>query len=104
VTLLTYLPLRSARRLPAFLRFTRKIQRQLAGAPGLVGYTLRAKPLRRQFWTLSAWESAEALEAFVVAAPHRDVMAALASDLGDGRFFRRGTARGSELPLRFDER
>jgi hypothetical protein len=96
VTLLTYLPLRSARRLPAFLRFTRKIQRQLAGAPGLVGYTLRAKPL--------AWESAEALEAFVVAAPHRDVMAALASDLGDARFFRRGTARGSELPLRFDER
>jgi hypothetical protein len=65
------LPLARYSRIPAFLATTMKIRRQLAGAEGLVGYALDAKLFRKTFWTLSAWESRSALDAFSNANPHR---------------------------------
>jgi hypothetical protein len=65
------LPLTRYRQVPAFLAATRKIRHQLATAEGLVGYTLDAKLFHKTFWTLSAWESKAALEAFSNANPHR---------------------------------
>src|SRR5215831_20040747 len=70
LVLLTYLPLRRFRTLPAFFRLILVVQRQLAGTAGLVGYTLRARPFSRRFWTLSVWEGEDALKRFVVAQPH----------------------------------
>ena len=52
--LLSYLPLKKFCAIPSFLRFTFQIQTQLRTTPGAVGYSLRAKPLSRNFWTLSA--------------------------------------------------
>jgi len=42
LALLSYLPL--------------KIRAQLAGTPGLIGYSFRANLLSHRFWTLSTWE------------------------------------------------
>ena len=53
LVLLTYLPLRRFRTFPAFFRLILAVQRQLAGTAGLVGYTLRARPFSRRFWTHS---------------------------------------------------
>jgi hypothetical protein len=36
--------------------------------------TLRAQPLRRTYWTLSAWTDEAALNAFARAEPHRTIM------------------------------
>jgi hypothetical protein len=36
--------------------------------------TLRAQPLRRTYWTLSAWTDEAALNSFARAEPHRTIM------------------------------
>ncbi len=82
LALLTMLPLRSYRAMPWFLRFTRQIQRQLRGASGLLGYSLLARPLWKQFWTLSVWEGGTLLADFVCQIPHRTATVAPQPDMG----------------------
>ena len=48
-----------------FFRAATALRKQLAGAEGLVGYSLRAKPLSRSYWTLSVWNDQTALEQFM---------------------------------------
>lgn len=62
---------------PRFFRAVRLVRKQLADAQGLVGYTLRAKPLARDYWTLSVWVDREALHAFMRTPPHVGVMSSL---------------------------
>lgn len=71
VIMASRLPLARYRHIPRFLAATMKIRRQLAGAEGLLGYALDAKLLRKTFWTLSAWDNQQALDAFSMANPHR---------------------------------
>lgn len=59
---------------PGFMRQSMRAWRQVTTAPRALGATLRAQPLRRVFWTLSAWESEEALHAYAHAHPHSEVM------------------------------
>jgi len=86
VALLSELPLESFRALPAFLSYAREIDAQLKRASGLIGYSMKARLLRKLFWTLSVWESSAALDAFVRQAPHDDAMAALREKMGKTRF------------------
>jgi len=102
LVLLTYLPLRRFRTLPAFVGLIRGIRRQLAETTGLVGYTLRARPFSRRFWTLSVWDSEDALKLFVVAQPHRDTMRNLRGKMGETSFTR-WQVRGSDLPLSWED-
>ena len=51
--------------------------RQVRSAPGCLGASLIAQPLRRVFYTLSAWENHDALYGFAKTQPHRDIMASL---------------------------
>jgi quinol monooxygenase YgiN len=53
------------------------VRSQLARADGLIGYTLRAKPLARDYWTLSVWKDQEALREFMRTSPHVQVMTSL---------------------------
>ncbi|MCZ6775225.1 MAG: hypothetical protein O7D34_02070, partial [Ignavibacteria bacterium] len=82
LVLMSYLPLKRFRMIPRFISYTREIQTQLSQAKGLIGYSLRAKPLRRAFWTLSVWENENALMEFVSNPPHHHVMTALATHMG----------------------
>ena len=86
VALLTELPLESFRALPAFLSYTREIDAQLKRSTGLIGYSMKARLLQKLFWTLSVWESAAALKAFVDERPHEYVMEALRGRMGRTRF------------------
>ena len=102
VGLVSELPLSRYRAIPKFLRMTRQIQSQLADSEGLVGYALRTNFLRRWFWTVSIWESEEALRNFVRENPHREIMAALHEEMGVTRFDRFAVS-GEEAPLTIDE-
>ena len=102
LALVSYLPLKSYWREPHFFFYTARVMKQLASAPGLLGYSLLARPLLRRFWTLSAWENAGALEGFVERPPHARIMTALTRHM-DKTEFVRWTLKGSELPLRWDE-
>jgi hypothetical protein len=95
------LPLRSIAKVPWFLRLTASVVRQLERTDGLVGYSLRAQPLARTFWTLSAWTDSRALTAFVRETPHQGVMTKLRPHMGPTRFTT-WTAPGSALPMPWD--
>jgi hypothetical protein len=66
--------------------FSMEIHGQLKATAGVIGYSLRAKPLSRRFWTLSVWENSAALMDFVARMPHNDGMKAMAPFLGKTRF------------------
>jgi len=102
LVLLTVLPLNHLRDLGVFLLYTWRILVQLRRTPGLLGYSLLAHILQRQFWTLSVWEDEAALQQFVVASPHRYVMRALQEKMGQTRFVR-WRMRGAEFPPRWQE-
>jgi hypothetical protein len=62
------------------------IRKQLATADGLVGYTLRANPLARDYWTLSVWQDENALRAFMRMPPHVGLMTSLRPFMGPTKF------------------
>lgn len=95
--LVSYLPLNNFRALPKFMRYTRHIQRQLASSEGLVGYSMDANVVRKEFWTLSVWEDAQALRRFVEKTPHDKVMKDLLPDMGQTEFVR-WKEQGSSVP------
>jgi heme-degrading monooxygenase HmoA len=100
--MLTYLPMRRLSRLPRFLRYVMAIKRQLDKTEGLMGYSLLAKPIRSNYWTLSAWESDEALRRFIREPPHRDAMADLPNYLS-GFKTTRWMAAWNGLPPRWSD-
>jgi hypothetical protein len=88
LVLATHLPLKSLLSTVRFARAIRSVQKQLERTDGVIGYSLRAQPLRRDYRTLSVWEGDRALMAFVRELPHRDVMARFAPSLGAFRYVR----------------
>lgn len=100
LVLVSELPLKRFRDLGVFLRYTWQIRGQLRRAPGLLGYSLAARILKRQFWTLSVWDGEAALQRFVVENPHGHVMTALQAKMGQTRFVR-WNLRGSAFPPRW---
>jgi len=100
--LLSYLPLNKYRAIPGFLRFSSQIQKQLRTTPGVVGYSLRAKLLSRNFWTLSAWADEKTMMDFVAKIPHGQAMKAMIPHMGPTKFTK-WKVLGSALPLRWEE-
>ena len=84
----SYLPLASVTATIRFFRAVAAIRKQLRTADGLVGYTLRARPLRRDYWTLSVWSDQAALQQFMCTAPHVGVMGSLKPVMGPTKFVR----------------
>ena len=102
LALLSYLPLKSYWRIPFFFLNTAQVVKQLASAEGMMGYSALARPLSKQFWTLSAWKDDAALRTFVQYPPHVRIMTALTPHMGETKFVR-WTVNGSDLPLRWDD-
>ena len=102
VVLLSYLLLQRLRRIPWFAFQANRIVRQLQRSAGVVGYSLNSRPLRRQFWTLSAWHDEAAPQAFVHEPPHVDTMRTMIPHMDQTRFVR-WTVRGADLPVRWDD-
>lgn len=82
----SHLPLGKIAATVRFLRGVWAVRRQLAGADGLVGYTLRAKPFARDYWTLSVWNDQASLRAFMRTPPHAQLMNSLKPLMGPTKF------------------
>lgn len=69
-----------------------------AGSPateGVMGFSLLARPLRKQYATLSVWVDEPALAAFAGGGRHGELMTDLAKEMGPTKFVR-WTMRGSD--------
>lgn len=71
------------------------VRKQLAEAEGLIGFSLLARPMRKQYATLSVWEEERALDRFANQTPHRELVAALAPAMAPTTFVR-WTTRGED--------
>ena len=98
VVMATYLPLRSYRSIPGFLRWTFRIQRQLHASDGLLGYALATQLLRKRFWTVSAWTDERSLGRFNRSDPHRRAMDAIRPRMGRTVFVS-WTVTASDVPV-----
>jgi quinol monooxygenase YgiN len=94
----SYLPLKRITSTARFFRAVSAIRKQLAAADGLVGYTLRAKPVARDYWTLSVWRDETALHAFMRTPPHVGVMTSLSPVMGQTKFIRWTITTADALP------
>jgi len=59
--------------LPAFLISSLRIGRQARNAPGNLAVKI-LQDRRKTFWTCTAWESEDAMRAFMLAPPHKPAM------------------------------
>ena len=71
------------------------VRKQLARTEGVVGFSLLARPLRKQYATLSIWVDERALAAFAGTSPHNEIMTDLAPEMGATKFVR-WTITGSD--------
>jgi len=74
----------------------------LRATPGVIGYSLRAKVLSRDFWTLSVWQDQKTLMDFVSNMPHGEAMKAMTTHMGRTKITQWKVA-GSALPLSWNE-
>jgi len=102
VALSSYLPLKSFWQIPHFFLYTAQVTKQLASAEGVLGYSVLARPLSKQFWTLSAWKDDAALRTFVQYPPHTRIMTALTPHMGETKFVR-WMVKGFQLPLSWED-
>ena len=82
----SHLPLRNITSTLRFFRAVAAIRKQLSSTEGLVGYALRAKPVAREYWTLSVWNDRDALGQFMRTPPHVGLMGSLKPFMGTTRF------------------
>ncbi|CAL9429123.1 DUF3291 domain-containing protein [Streptomyces sp. enrichment culture] len=86
VVMASRLKLKSLVRVPRFFLLSGGVYRQAQNSPGNVGVSLRADPWRKTFWTLSAWESREALNTYIRTDPHLSVMSKLKPAMRESLF------------------
>lgn len=89
---------RSLRDVPRFFLRSLAAWQQVRSAPGAYGASLVAQPLKRTFWTLSAWEDKQALYTYAKTEPHRSIMTGLRSTTS-GSVFTFWEIPAAELPL-----
>ncbi len=82
----SHLPLKRITATVRFFRAVSAVRKQLATADGLIGYTVRARPLARHYWTLSVWTDNTALREFMRTLPHIQLMTSLKPVMGPTKF------------------
>ncbi|OLT26678.1 DUF3291 domain-containing protein [Actinomadura sp. CNU-125] len=93
---------RSPRHVPGFFLASLALLRQARRSPGTHGFTLKAEPTKRTFWTLSAWRDDEALRAYAAAEPHRSTMRRQRAAMRDSTFVF-WNVKGADLPVAWDD-
>ncbi len=86
VVMASRLQVTSLLQVPRFLLDAFRVRRQALRAPGALGVSLVAHPLRREFYTLSAWRDRDAITEFVRSEPHKSVMSRHRTSMADSKF------------------
>ena len=102
VVMASKLQVKSLLSVPRFFLLSLVVWKQVRSAPGVVGASLRAEPLKRTFWTLSAWRDQEALDTFARTDPHARIVARLRKVMDRSVFVFYPTARDA-LPVAWDD-
>ncbi|MFJ8859018.1 DUF3291 domain-containing protein [Streptomyces sp. NPDC102451] len=87
---------------PRFFLLSLVVWKQVRSAPGVIGASLRAEPLKKTFWTLSAWSSQEALDTFSRSEPHAGIAGRLRKVMARSVFVFYPTGR-EQLPAGWDD-
>ncbi len=95
IVLASSIPPRSMSSTFRLFRGASGVRKQLEATEGVAGFSLLARPLRKQYATLSVWIDDRALATFAGENPHRDLMAKLSPEMGPTKFVR-WTIRGSD--------
>lgn len=95
------LELSHLRHVPPFLIASIRLRRAIAEADGAVGLGLRARPLARTFWTLSAWSDQQALQAYNQSPLHRGIVERFRPHIASSTF--RFYAVEDGMPPRWDD-
>ena len=74
---------------------SRAVAAQLENTDGVVGFSMLARPIRKQYATLSVWVDDAALKAFAASAPHSQLVDDLTAEMAPTRFLR-WTIRGDD--------
>ena len=69
-------------------RGARAVRKQLREPKAWLGSALLARPLKKQYATLSIWVDQHALGAFADSSPHRELIASLSPEMGATKFVR----------------
>ena len=102
LVLASSIPPRSIRSTWRLFRGAGAVRKQLAGTEGVVGFALLARPLRKQYATLSVWRDEGALARFAGADPHRELVKELTPEMGATKFVR-WTMKGADGRPSWDE-
>ncbi|UXA21325.1 hypothetical protein [Mycobacterium sp. SMC-4] len=86
VVLASRFQLRRYRDVVPFFVAALRIDAEVRRSEGAVGLALIAQPLRRTFYTLSAWRDQAAIDAMIATEPHRSVMLRYRELTSDSRF------------------
>ncbi|WTX00788.1 DUF3291 domain-containing protein (plasmid) [Streptomycetaceae bacterium NBC_01309] len=93
---------RSLKDVPRFFLKSLAAWKQVRKAPGAFGASLIARPFKRTFLTLSAWDSRDSLMAYNSTDPHRGIVTAMRPTMKRSTFvFWHTTA--DELPVTWKE-
>ncbi|MCD0451581.1 DUF3291 domain-containing protein [Actinocorallia sp. API 0066] len=101
VVMASRLEVRSLAQAPGFLLASLALWRQALRAPGAVGVALKADPLRRTFWTVSAWTDEQAIRAYAGTEPHRSTMRRKRSVMKESTFVFWNSSP-ADLPVSWD--
>lgn len=102
VVMASHFKVRGFRHVLPFFIDALRVHRQVRRADGAYGISLVARPLRREFWTLSAWRDQAALHAMVRTEPHRGVMKRHRAAMAETTF-RFWTVPAGDLPVNWDD-
>ena len=97
LVLASSIPPNSRRSTWRLFRGASAVRKQLAATDGVIGFSLLARPIRKQYATLSVWTGEDALAKFAGADPHHDLMRSLTPEMGPTKFVR-WTIRGARRP------
>lgn len=86
LAMLTYLSLKHWWHTPSFVMYIVRIHAQLRRTPGLIGFSMRAKPFAKQYWTLSLWQDKQSIATYVQTPPHAIIMHEMGGKMGQTAF------------------
>ena len=95
LVLASRIPPRSRRSTWRLFRGSSTVRKQLALTNGVIGFSMLARPLAKQYATLSVWRDEDSLAAFAGSEPHRGLMSKLSPEMGPTKFVR-WTMRGAD--------
>jgi hypothetical protein len=96
------LEVRSLSTVPRFFLKSMTAWKQVNAAPGVLGASLLAQPMKKTFWTLSAWDGRPSLYEYAKTDPHGDIMKSLRPVMRRATFLT-WTVPVDQLPINWDD-